>query len=174
MILFFERRIVSWTSQIRIYDEMGNVFCTIQGKLGWAQKFLLQDTEGRQIGEVCETTWSIPSQFRLLKGDELLASVHKKSMFRSGYSIDNGWTIEGDTKTWDWRFRKPDGSTAVRLSTSLPKLNGCFGMVIADDVDPLLAVLAVTAIESGRCTSHSREVRQELRDDRRERNRKYK
>ena len=33
MILFFERRIKSWTSQFNVYKEDGNVFCQICGKI---------------------------------------------------------------------------------------------------------------------------------------------
>ena len=175
MILYFEQRLMAWASHINVYDETGEVFCRIQGKLGWAQKYLILDAEGTQIGEVSEKPWCFPSQFLLKKGNETLASVKmKKGAFQSELIIDNGWNMEGDTASWEWRFRKPDGSTAVRMSRNLPGTAGLYGIVIADDVDPLLAVMAVLTVETRRLTQRSRKDRQEIRDEMRKRNKKYK
>ena len=175
MILFFEQRLMAWTSHINVYDEAGEVFCQIQGNLGWAQKYLILDRSGVQIGQVSEKPLNIPSQFVLQKDSDVLATVKmKKGALQSGIVIDNGWNMEGDTASWDWRFRKADGSTAVRMSRNLPGTAGLYGIVIADDVDPVLAVMAVTAVETKRLTQRSRKDKQEMRDEMRGSSRKFK
>ncbi len=174
MILYFEQRLAAWTSQINVYDEGGEVFCQVQGKLGWAQKYLILDGAGSQIGEVAENPRKVVNHFDLWKGSTILAAVKRKSFFSSDYIMDNGWNIEGDTASWDWRFRKEDGSTAARLSRNLPGTEGLYGVVMADDVDPLLVIMAVVAVETRRLTQRSRKDRQEMRDEMREKNRKYK
>ena len=88
MILYFEQRLMAWTSHINVYDEAGEVFCQIQGKLGWAQKYLILDRSGVQIGQVSEKPLNIPSQFVLQKGSDILATVKmKKGAFQSGIVI---------------------------------------------------------------------------------------
>ncbi len=161
MILFFERRITSWTSQFNVYREDGEVFCQICGKISAAGKFLMLDEAGNQIGEVSETLLSVPSRFHLIKDGTVQATVKKAGFLRSGYTADNGWTVEGKTKDWDWTIRKDDGSAAVRLSRVLPDASGLNGMVIADDVDPLLAVMMVVAIDAERCEKLSAKIRRD-------------
>lgn len=161
MILFFERRITSWASQVNVYKEDGNVFCQIYGKISTAAKFLVLDEAGKQIGEVSETLLSVPSRFRLIKDGAVQATVKKGGFLRSGYTADNGWTVEDKTKDWNWTIRKQDGSEAVRLSRVLPDASGLNGVVIADDVDPLLAVMMIVAVDAERCEKLSAKMRRD-------------
>ena len=159
MILFFESRLTSWASRFDVYTEDGEVFCQVCGKIAAAKKFLILDAEGNQIGEVRETLLSVPSKFQLMKDDTVLSSVKKGGLFRSGYTADNGWSVEGKTKEWNWTVRKSDGTEAVRLSRVLPGAPGRNGMVVAEDADPLLAVMMVVAIDAERCEKLSAKIR---------------
>ena len=161
MILFFESRLTSWASRFNVYTEDGEVFCQVCGKIAAAKKFLILDGEENQIGEVRETMLSIPSKLQLIKDGIVLTSVKKGGFFRSGYIADNGWSVEGKTKEWNWTVRKSDGTDAVRLSRVLPGASGRNGMVIADDVDPLLAVMMVVAVDSERCEKLSAKIRRD-------------
>ena len=161
MILFFERRITSWTSRFNVYKEDGNVFCQICGKLSAAGKFLVLDEDGNQIGEVSETLLSVPSRFRLIKDGKVQATVKKGGFLRSGYTADNGWTVEDKTKDWNWTIRKEDGSEAARLSRVLPDASGLNAVVIADDADPLLAVMMIVAVDAQRCEKLSAKIRRD-------------
>ena len=159
MILFFESRLTSWASRFDVYTEDGEVFCQVCGKISAAKKFLILDAEGNQIGEVRETLLSLPSRFQLMKDGRILTSVKKSGIFRSGYTADNGWSVEGKTKNWDWMIRKPDGTEAGRLSRVLPGASGRNGMVIAENADPLLAVMMVVAIDAEHCEKLSAKLR---------------
>ena len=158
MILFFESRLSSWASRFNIYKENGEVFCQVCGKISAAKKFLILDEEGAQIGEVSETLLSILSKFQLIKEGTVLTTVKKSSVLRPGYTADNGWTVKGKTKEWDWTIEKADGTEAVRLSRILPGASGRCGLVIAEDVDPLLAVMMVVAVEAERCEKLSAKI----------------
>lgn len=161
MILFFESRVSSWGSRFNVYNEDGSVFCQVCGKISAAKKFLILDEAGSQIGEVSETLLSLPSKFHLIKDGSIQASVKKGTVLRPGYTADNGWSVEGKTKNWDWRIVKADGSEAVRLCRVLPDASGLNGMVIADDADPMLAVMMVVAVEAERCEKLSPKIRRD-------------
>lgn len=159
MILFFERRVTAWTSQFNVYKEDGNIFCQIYGKIAATKKFLVLNEDGSQIGEVSETLLSVPSRYHLIKDGTVQATVKKGGLFRSGYTADNGWTVEEKTKNWDWTIRKDDGSEAARLSKTLPGASGLNGVEIADDTDPLLAVMMIVAIDAECCEKLSAKIR---------------
>ena len=159
MVLFFESRLTSWGSRFKVYNEDGEVFCQVFGKIAAAKKFLILDAEGNQIGEVRETMLSIPSKLQLIKDGRVLTSVKKGGIFRTGYIADNGWSVEGKTKEWNWTIKKSDGTEAVRLSRVLPGASGRNGMVIAENADPLLAVMMVVAIDAEHCEKLSAKLR---------------
>ena len=155
MILYFEQRISALTSQFGIFRDSGEFFAEVQGKLALAAKFLVLSEEGAQIGAAEEKLMSVSNQFALIQGSETVASIKKKGLFKSGYEISNGWTIEGSTKKWDWTILKQDGSQAACLEQKLIGSNIRYTVTIADDVDPLTVILIILAIDSERCNDGS-------------------
>ena len=152
MILYFDQRISTWTSQFDILQDSGEFYCRVQGKLSAAAKFLVLDAYGSQLGSAEEKVLSAPPLFSLKHGMREAATIRKKGLFKPSYEMNNGWTIQGDIGQWDWTILTRDGSEAARMERK--RINGTMRYTIttAEEINPLTVILTILAVDTQRCS----------------------
>ena len=78
MKLILKERLISWFDSFNVYDEDGNIYFKVNGKLAWGHKLVIYNAAGSEIGMVREKIVDILPQFNLFKDGEKVGTITKK------------------------------------------------------------------------------------------------
>lgn len=155
MRLLFRQRLFSWFDSYDIYDEAGNTFFTVQGRLDWGHRLEIYDRNGEYLGQVKEKILTFLPRFELYLDLEYVGQITKEfTFFKPVFTLDcNGWQVEGDWLGWDYTVRDRTGHVVMTASKELLKLTDTYVINIADPQDALLSLMIVLAIDAAKCSS---------------------
>ena len=164
MRVYFDKRLSAWLDRFAIRDEAGEVLFKVKGVMAMAQKFLLLDADGNEIGAVKETL-APGTHFHLVHNGEKIGTVDKKGFFGSHFEVSyNGWQLQGDTLPWSYWIASAEGQPVAVLSRTMNPEKDSYGMEVFNPEDLIPAIMVVLAADSERCTSGRRDVRKEMMD----------
>ena len=162
MKVFFDKRLSAWLDRFAIRDESGEILFKVKGVMALAQKFLLLDAEGNEIGVVQETLMP-GTHFHLICNGEKIGKVDKKGFFGSHYEVEyKGWQLKGDTIPWNYWISDAEGQAAAVLSRTMLSGRETYGMEVTNPEDLIPAIMVVLAADSQRCTSGRRDMKKEM------------
>lgn len=154
MKLHFKQRFFSWFDSYDIYDEDGEVFFTVEGKMSWGHKLVIYDRRGNEIAMVQQEVLTLLPRFDLYIGGSLAGTMSKElSFFKPRYNIDfNGWYIEGNFMEWDYSIRDGSGAEIAVVSKELMHWTDQYVIETLYDEDALGALMVVLAIDAEKCS----------------------
>ena len=154
MKLILKERLISWFDSFNIYDEDGNIYFKVKGKLAWGHKLVIYNAAGSEIGMVREKIVDILPQFNLFKDGERVGTITKKlTVIRPKFKIDfNGWDIDGNWLEWDYSILDPYGRQVASISKELWNFTDTYVLDIADPQDALCVLMVVLAIDAEKCS----------------------
>lgn len=154
MKLHFKQRFFSWFDSYDIYDEDGEVFFTVEGKISWGHKLVIYDRRGNEIAMVQQEVLTLLPRFVLYIGGSLAGTMSKElSFFKPRYNIDfNGWYIEGNFMEWDYSIRDGSGAEIAVVSKELMHWTDQYVIETLYDEDALGALMVVLAIDAEKCS----------------------
>ena len=154
MKLHFKQRFFSWFDSYDIYDEDGEVFFTVEGKMSWGHKLVIYDRRGNEIAMVQQEVLTLLPRFDLYIGGSLAGTMSKElSFFKPRYNIDfNGWYIEGNFMEWDYSIRDGSGAEIAVVSKELMHWTDQYVLETLYDEDALGALMVVLAIDAEKCS----------------------
>lgn len=154
MKLHFKQRFFSWFDSYDIYDEDGEVFFTVEGKMSWGHKLVIYDRRGNEIAMVQQEVLTLLPRFDLYIGGSLAGTMSKElSFFKPRYNIDfNGWYIEGNFMEWDYSIRDGSGEEIAVVSKELMHWTDQYVIETLYDEDALGALMVVLAIDAEKCS----------------------
>ena len=156
MRLLFKQRMFSWFDSYDIYDENGETYFTVKGRLSWGHRLEIYDKYDRHIGTVQEKVLSFLPRFDLYIGDRLIGQLTKEfTLFRPSFSLDcNGWLVEGDWFEWDYQVLTADGGLVMQAQKQLFNWTDTYTMDITYEEDSLLCLMIVLAIDAVKCSNN--------------------
>ena len=154
MKLLFKQRLFSWFDSYDIYDETGNAFFTVEGKLDWGHRLEIYDRNRNHLGTVKERVLTWLPRFEMYISDQYAGQITKEfSFFRPVFSLDcNGWVVEGDWFQWEYQVKDPGGQLVMTASKELLNWTDTYVIDVANPQDALLAVMIVLAIDAVKCS----------------------
>ena len=163
MKLILKERLISWFDSFNIYDEDGNIYFKVKGKLAWGHKLVIYDAAGREIGMVREKIVDILPQFNLFKNGEKVGTISKKlTVIRPKFKIDfNGWDIDGNWLEWDYSIRDKKGRSVAAIYKKLLRLTETYVIEVDHEADALDALMVVLAIDAEKCSEEKKEEKKD-------------
>ena len=165
MKLVLKQRILSWFDSFNIYDEDGNIYFKVKGKLAWGHKLVIYDAAGNEVGMVREKIIDILPHFNLFKDGEKVGCISKKlTVLRPKFKIDfRDLDVDGDWMQWDYSIRDKRGRQVARIYKKLLRLVDTYVIDVADEDDALDALMVVLAIDVEKCSAEHKEEKREAK-----------
>ena len=165
MKLVLKQRILSWFDSFNIYDEDGNIYFKVKGKLAWGHKLVIYDAACNEVGMVREKIIDILPHFNLFKDGEKVGCISKKlTVLRPKFKIDfRDWDVDGDWMQWDYSIRDKRGRQVARIYKKLLRLVDTYVIDVADEDDALDALMVVLAIDVEKCSAEHKEEKREAK-----------
>lgn len=165
MKLILKERLISWFDSFNIYDESGEIYFKVKGKLAWGHKLVIYDASGRQVAMVRERLVTILPQFSLFKNGKKVGTIRKKlTILRPKFRIDfNGWDIDGNWMEWDYTIRSKKGKKVAAIYKKLLRLTDTYVIELEHETDALDALMVVLAIDAEKCSERKKEEKKDAK-----------
>lgn len=149
MKLYMQQKIFSLRDRFYIRDRHGENRYYVEGELlSLGNKLHIFDMQGRELALVQQKLLTfLPKYVVSVQGKEVAEIVKELTLFRPSYVVNGpGWKVTGDF--WDHDYEIKDGwNTIVRVSKEWFTWGDSYQLDIDDDVDPVLALAVVLAID---------------------------
>lgn len=149
MKLIITQKLVSLRGRYDITDENEQTVFSIKGKYTIPKRYDISDAQGQLVGQLRSKVFDIFPTYYLYENGQKIGKVKKKfSFFKPKFSIDcNGWQIEGNFLSWDYRIVDASGNIIATLSKQIFKIRDVYVMDIVNDEDALRVVQIALAID---------------------------
>lgn len=154
MKMLFKQRFFSWFDSYDIYDEMGNILFTVEGKLSWGHCLHILDASGQHIGTVQERVLTFLPKFELYAYGEYLGTLRKElTFFNPRFVFDcSDWTVEGSWMEWDYSITSPSQGLVAAIGKELFQWTDTYVIDVPDPDNALCALMVVLAIDAEKCS----------------------
>lgn len=165
MKLILKERLISWFDSFNIYDESGEIYFKVKGKLAFRHKLVIYDASGRQVAMVRERLVTILPQFSLFKNGKKVGTIRKKlTILRPKFRIDfNGWDIDGNWMEWDYTIRSKKGKKVAAIYKKMLRLTDTYVIELEHETDALDALMVVLAIDAEKCSERKKEEKKNVK-----------
>lgn len=155
MILRFRQRFFSWFDSYDVYDENGDAFFTVEGKLSWGHRLVIYDRSGNEVGMIKEKVFTWLPKFEMYCGDRYMGMIRKSfTFFKDEFDLDcNGWHVQGDWWDWNYSIYSRDGRKVADISKELFHFTDTYNLYIQNPGDALCVLMVVLAIDAEKCSS---------------------
>lgn len=163
MKLILKEKLLSILDSFNVYDESGDIYFKVKGKVALSHKQVIYDGKGREVGMVKEKIIDILPNFLLYKDGEKVGQCRKKlTVIRPKFEIDfNGWDIQGNWLEWDYAIVDESGRDVAVISKKLIRLTDTYVIDVKDEADALDALMVVLAIDMEKCRRESNDRKKE-------------
>ena len=149
MKLIITQKLMSLRGRYNITDENDQTVFSIKGKYTVPKRYDISDAQGQLIAQLRAKVFDIMPTYYLYEGGEKIGKVKKKITFlKPKFEIDcNGWQIQGNFLSWDYKIVDPAGNIIATLSKEIFKMRDVYVMDIVNDEDALRVVQVALAID---------------------------
>ena len=154
MKLMFKQRFFSWLDSYDVFDESGNVYFKIDGKLAFGHAFNIYDKNGVLVGILKEKLFVFGNVFEMYDGHERYIGSIKKNftLFTPSFTLDyRNLEVTGDWLEWDYSITK-SGNVIARINKVLFNFTDTYEINVSEyyAIDALMIVLAIDAVKCSR------------------------
>ena len=161
MKLYFKQRIFSWLDSFDVYDESGNIYFRVKGKISWGHKLAIYDASGNEVGTVKEKIIDLLPHFDFYMGSTKVGTLKKKlTLLKPKFSIDYGsrqWSIEGNWWEWDYMITEKGAGKIAAISKRIFRLTDSYLIEIRNPEDALGILMVILAIDAEKCSEQKKE-----------------
>ncbi len=148
-----KQKLLSWGDDFTIKDADGVDRYFVDGKIFTiGDKLSFQDMNGRELARIEQKILSLVRQYRVYRGDQLIATVKKKpfTFFRDVFELEDAapgdLDATGDFFDREYQFTR-DGRTVARVSKKFFSWTDTYGVDIAEGEDDVLILAATVVID---------------------------
>ena len=118
MKLLFKQKFFSWFDSYDVFDENGNVYFSVKGKLAFGHAFDIYDKYDNLLGEVKQRIFHFLPHFDLyINGEEVGTLIKEFTFFKQKFTITcRDWQIEGDWFEWDYYIKDSANNIIASIS----------------------------------------------------------
>lgn len=156
MKLLFKQRFFSWFDSYDIYDEAGNTYFTVKGKLSWGHLFQIYDKEENHIGTLKQQIFRFLPHFSMYVNDHLVGEIVKDfTFFKPKFTLSfNDWEINGNWMQWDYEIRSSSKGLIATINKDLFHLTDHYVMDVIDPGNALNVLMITLAIDAIKCNGN--------------------
>ncbi len=154
MRLLFKQRFFSWFDSYDIYDERGNVYFKVEGKMSWGHKFHIYNRNSEFVGMLIQQVFTFLPKLDIYDANEnRIGTITKEfTFFGDKLIVDmNDWKIYGDWFGWDYQIIHHNKVIAT-ITKQLFNFTDTY-IIDVDEANALNALLVVLAIDAIKCSS---------------------
>lgn len=153
MKLLFRQKFFSWFDSYNIYDEAGNIFFRVEGKLSRGHLFYIYDQHNVHIATLKEQIFRFLPHFTMLENNTEVGEIVKElSWFKPRFSLNcSDWEVTGDIWQWDYSIINSNNQLVAYISKQLFNLTDTYVLDIKNSKDALRALMIVLAIDAIKC-----------------------
>ena len=150
MILFMKEKDTAFKDRFFVKDESDNTLYTVEGRsFSLGRKLTVYDAKDHELAVVQKKSFALTPKYAVLIEDEEVAELSKETnlLGKSYYKVEGpNWTVDGDIWDREYNIRR---NMNVIAKVSLPLLGGkgTYKININDEINPLMVVAVVTAID---------------------------
>ena len=154
MKLLFKQKFFSWFDSYDVFDENGNVYFSVKGKLAFGHAFDIYDKYDNLLGEVKQRIFHFLPHFDLfINGEEVGTLIKEFTFFKQKFTITcRDWQIEGDWFEWDYYIKDSANNIIASISKELWNWTDTYSIEV-DESQALLALMVVIAIDAIKCSN---------------------
>jgi len=154
MRLLFKQRFFSWFDSYDIYDAVGNVVFTVEGKFGWGHRLHILDASGRHVGTLQEKVISWLPTFEIYIEDQYIGSIRKEfTLFKPRFTLEcSDWEVAGEFFEWDYTISSSAAGEIAVITKELFNWTDTYVIDVNDPADALCALMLVLAIDAEKCS----------------------
>ncbi|MFV0352245.1 MAG: LURP-one-related/scramblase family protein [Oscillospiraceae bacterium] len=153
MKLLFKQRFLSWFDSYDIYDEMGNVVFTVEGKLSWGHRLEIYDAMRNNIATVKEEVFTFLPRCILYVGGRQIGEIQKEfTFFKPSYRLNcNDWHVQGDILGWNYQVVNSYGYLIMQADKQILNWTDTYVIDTPDPANLLMSLMIVLAIDIANC-----------------------
>jgi uncharacterized protein YxjI len=148
-----KQKLLSWGDDFTIKDENGVDRYFVDGKVFTiGDKLSFQDMNGRELARIEQKLLSLVRQYRIYRGDQLIATVKKKpfTFFHDAFELEDAapgnLDATGDFFDREYEFTR-DGRIVARVSKKFFAWTDTYGVDVAEGEDDVLILAATVVID---------------------------
>lgn len=150
MRLYIKQSVFSWNDRFFVTDEFGNDRYYVEGELfSFGKKLHVYNMYDEEVAYIQQKLISFMPRFYVYKGECEVAQIVKKLTFLyPSYEVEGlGWKVDGDLWAHDYCIVENDFDI-VNIHKAWMSWGDSFELDIADDVDEVIALAVVLAIDA--------------------------
>lgn len=154
MRLLFKQRMFSWFDSYDIYDEDGYTYFTVKGRPSWGHRLEIFDDRNNYVAMIKEEIFTFLPRFAMFIGDQYVGDIKKEfTLFKPVFTLNcNGWQVNGDLFSWDYRVTAPNGQHIMSASKQLFNWTDTYTIDVVDPANAILSTMIVLAIDAAKCS----------------------
>ncbi len=153
MQLLFKQRFFSWFDSYDIYDEVGNVVFSVQGRFAWGHKLEISDHMGNLLGTVREEVLTLLPRFNMYDGaGNHIGTIKKKlTFFKPHFELEyQGWSVDGDILGWNYYVSDSAGTHIMYAQKKVLNWTDTYVIDVPDPANAFLSLMIVLAIDAAK------------------------
>lgn len=153
MKLLFKQKFFSWFDSYNIFDEQGNIFFHVEGKLSWGHLFYIYSKSNKHIGTLKEQVFRFLPHFTMFENDvEVGEIIRKFSWFKPKFSLTvSDWIVTGNVWEWDYTILNSKQQIIANITKQLFNFTDTYVLDIKDEQNALRVLMIVLAIDAIKC-----------------------
>lgn len=149
MQYIIQEHVFSWTDRFHIMDANGQDCYYVEGEfLSFGRKLHIFLPDEREVARIEQELFHFRPHYNIYVEDTCVGTVVREfSLFKPYYVVEGlGWEVEGDFFAHTYRVTH-QGETVVSMDKEWFTWGDCYCLHIADDVNPLVALATIIAID---------------------------
>ena len=154
MKLTFKQKFFSWFDSYNIFDEQGDVYFRVDGKLAFGHSFDIFDKEGKRIASLKQEIFRFLPHYKMYIDDEYVGEIVKEfSFFTHRFSLDyESWTVKGNFLGWDYDIFDRNGDNIAHISKQLFNFTDTYEIEVNEKKNALVALMITISIDAIKCS----------------------
>lgn len=153
MVLVQKQKLFTWFDSYNIYDEFGNIFFKVKGRLSWGHKVEIYDAHDKYLGKIVEKIVTFLPKYRFFIGENEIGCLRKMiSFFRPNFELDyNGWEIVGDFFQWNYTVMHA-GNLIMTCDKKVLSIRDTYRLNIINSQNALLCLMIALSLDIDKCS----------------------
>lgn len=152
MEFLLKQKAFSWGDKFTVFDRDGNDAYYVKGEVfTLGKKLHVTDLSGTEVAFIHQKVWSfMPRFFVDVNGETVMEIKREFTLMKPVYNVSGRlgeWTVKGDFFAHEYSVESPNGQIA-NISKRILTWGDTYDIVIADDVDPLVVLCLVLAVDA--------------------------
>lgn len=154
MKLIFKQKFFSWFDSFNVYDEYGDIYYTVDGKLALGHSFDIFNQRGNKVGALKQEIFRFLPHYKMYIEGEYVGEIVKEfTFFNHKFSIDyKSWEVDGNFLGWDYTIYDKRGNVIANITKKLFNFTDTYEIDIKYEEDSLVVLMITLSIDAIKCS----------------------